>query len=189
MTTIYFVRHAEPDYNNRDDLKRPLTEKGKNDAKLVDKYLEDKQVEIVLSSPFFRAIETVNGFADKINRNIIIVDDFKERKVDNCWIENFDEFAMKQWNDFDYKLSDGECLREVQQRNITALKKVISEYMNKNIVIGSHGTALSTIINYYDRTFEYNDFNEIRTLMPWIVKFTFESEQCLSIEKINLFVL
>jgi len=38
--------------------------------------------------------------------------------VGNVWIEDFNSFAKKQWEDFDYKLSDGESLREVQNRNI-----------------------------------------------------------------------
>ncbi|HWT73517.1 MAG TPA: histidine phosphatase family protein [Mobilitalea sp.] len=37
---------------------------------------------------------------------------------------------------------------DVQERNINALMRVIEEYQGKNIVIGSHGTALSTIISY-----------------------------------------
>jgi len=86
-------------------------------------------------------------------------------------------------------LSDGESLREVQERNVAALKRVLVEYQNRNIVIGSHGTALSTLINYYDETYGYDDFNEIRMLMPWIVKFTFESEQFVGIEKVNVFDL
>ncbi len=184
MTTVYFVRHAEPDYNNHDDLTRPLTEKGKRDVELVNRFLENKEINIVLSSPFRRAIETVRGFSDLIKSEVIVVDDFRERRVDSCWIEDFNEFSMKQWNDFDYKLRDGECLREVQQRNIAALKQVLVEYENKNVVIGSHGTAISTIINYYDETYGHNEFNEIRMLMPWIVKF--ELEQCVGIEKIKL---
>ncbi len=28
MTHIYFIRHAEPNYKNHDDLNRELTEKG-----------------------------------------------------------------------------------------------------------------------------------------------------------------
>lgn len=186
MTIIYFVRHAEPDFNNHNDLTRPLTEKGKRDVALVNQFLEDKQIDIILSSPFIRAIDTVKVFSDKINKEVQIVDGFRERKVDRCWIENFNEFSMKQWEDFEYKLNDGESLREVQNRNITSLKIVLADYQNKNIVIGSHGTALSTIINYYDPTYGYNEFNEIRGLMPWIVKFTFDTERCIGIEKINV---
>jgi len=80
--------------------------------------------------------------------------------VGNVWIEDFNSFAKKQWEDFDYKLSDGESLREVQNRNIKALNEVLRMYEGKNIVIGTHGTALSTIINYYDSTYGYDDLNE-----------------------------
>lgn len=71
---------------------------------------------------------------------------------------------------FDYKLSDGESLREVQNRNIKALNEVLRMYEGKNIVIGTHGTALSTIINYYDSTYGYDDFERMKLIMPWIVK-------------------
>lgn len=181
MTTIYFIRHAEPDYNNHDDFTRPLTDKGRRDAKQLAKYFEDKQIDMVLSSPYCCAVETVKGIAEMIHSEVIIIEDFRERKVDSCWIEDFNGFVKKQWEDFDYKLSDGECLREVQQRNIVALHKVLVEYPNKKLVIGSHGTALSTILNYYDSSFGYDDFNKIRALMPWVVKMSFEAEQCIEI--------
>jgi len=35
---------------------------------------------------------------------------------------------------------------------------IISDNVNGNIVIGTHGTALSTIINYYDVSFKYEEF-------------------------------
>ena len=114
--------------------------------------------------------------------------DFRERKVGSTWIENFDSFCKKQWEDFDFKLLDGESLQEVQKRNISALNKILETYAEKNVVIGSHGTALSTIINYYDSSFGYNEFEEIKNLMPWIVKFSFERNKCLEIQKYNLFL-
>lgn len=187
MTHIYFVRHAEPNYNNHDDYSRELSEKGLSDRKLVTSFLTDKSIDIVLSSPFKRAVDTVKDFADAYGHEIETIDDFRERKVDNCWIDDFYSFAKKQWKDFDYKLSDGETLHEVQERNISALKQVLMTYANKNIVIGSHGTALSTIINFFQPTFGFADFETIRTLMPWIVHFEFEGERCVKIEGINLF--
>ena len=64
---------------------------------------------------------------------------------------------------------------------------MLTFYKGKNIVVGSHGTALSTIINYYDKTFGYSEFNKIRYLMPWIVEFAFEENICVNIQKYNLF--
>jgi len=187
VTTIYFVRHAEPNYENHDDILRELSSKGLKDRKLVTDFLMDKQIDIVLSSPYKRAIDTVRDFADAKGIKITIIEEFKERRVDSEWIDDFNSFCKKQWEDFSYKLSDGECLAEVQKRNVLALSDVLEQYRNKKIVVGSHGTALSTIINYYDKNFGYSDFNKIRYLMPWIVEFTFEDKKCNNIKKHNLF--
>lgn len=186
-TTVYFVRHATSDHSNKDERTRGLTEKGLQDCQLVTEYLKDKSIDCLFSSPYQRSILTIQDFANKSELDIEFIEDFRERKVDSGWIENFEEFAKMQWHDFNYKLSDGETLHEVQNRNIHALKRLIKEYKNKNIAIGTHGTALSTIINYYQPTFQFDDFWIIVDIMPWIVKMTFDDEICLSIESINLF--
>lgn len=187
MTNVYFVRHAEPNYDNHDDMTRELSEKGLKDRTLVTEFLLDKQIDAVLSSPFMRAVDTVRDFAERQGHEIEIIADFRERRIDNCWIEDFKGFCKKQWEDFSYKLSDGECLREVQTRNIAALKDLLKRYAGKNVVVGSHGTALSTLINYYDHSFGYAQFEKIRGLMPWIVQFCFEGEDCVDIRKYNVF--
>ena len=187
MTTVYFVRHAEPNYNNHDDRQRELSAKGMEDRKRVSAYLADKGIDAVLSSPYKRAVDTVRYFAESRKLPIRVVEDFRERKVDSGWIEDFDGFCKRQWADFSYRLTDGETLAQVQARNVTALAEVLREYAGKNIVIGSHGTALSTVIHFYDPSFGYEDFLAIKSLMPWIVKFSFEGDRLLGMEEIDLF--
>lgn len=186
MTTVYFVRHAEPNYENHNDINRELTWKGKEDRKLVTAFFSDKRVDAILSSPYKRAIQTVEHLADSLGVKVTLVADFRERKVDSGWIENFDGFAAKQWEDFTYKMSDGESLQEVQRRNIRALNDILEEYKGQTLVIGSHGTALSTIVNYYDSNFRYADFQRIQHLMPWIVMFEFVDKKCLTIAEFNI---
>lgn len=187
-TTIYFVRHATPNFNNHDDLTRELTPQGLEDRKLVTEFLWDKDIEAALSSPYKRAFDTIKEFADARGLEIQIIDDFRERKVDNQWVKDMKRFCKRQWRDFDYKLPEGESLNEAQRRNIRALKQVLEMHHGKNVIIGSHGTALSTIINYFDNTFGYNEFEEIRNLMPWIVCFIFDGDKCVEINKYNLFL-
>lgn len=187
MTTVYFVRHAEPNYNNHDDRQRELSEKGMEDRKRVSAYLADKGIDAVLSSPYKRAVDTVSHFSESRKLPIRVVEDFRERKVDSGWIEDFDGFCKRQWADFSYRLTDGETLAQVQSRNVSALGAVLREYAGKNIVIGSHGTALSTVIHFYDPSFGYEDFLAIKSVMPWIVKFSFEGDRFLGMEEIDLF--
>ena len=186
MTTLYFIRHAEPDYSNHNDRERTLTQKGKEDRTLVTNYLSDKNIDVVLSSPYARAVDTVKHFADTYGYSIGMEEAFRERKIDSVWIEDFTTFTKMQWNDFNYKLSDGECLREVQVRNIQAVMKLLRVYEDKNIVIGSHGTALSTILNYFNPSFSFEEFQRIRGIMPWIVKITFRKDTVISIEEIDV---
>lgn len=186
MTKIYFVRHAQPDFSVLDDLTRPLNEKGVDDTKKVTDFLLDKSITKVYSSPFKRAVDTIKDFADKLSLVIHIIEDFRERKIDDGWIEDFNSFAKNQWDDFEYRLPQGECLKEVQERNINALHKVIKENMDENIVIGTHGTALSTILNYYDKKFDYNDFKRIKNLMPFIVCIEFDGMNFVSAKEFIL---
>ena len=186
MTTVYFIRHAQPNYENHDDFSRELSPKGLQDRLLVTDFLMNKRIDAVLSSPFKRAVDTVRDFAEKVGLPIETIDDFRERRVDSGWIEDFDAFSRMQWADFTYKRSDGESLAEVQQRNIRALEWVLEQYAGQNIVIGSHGTALSTIINHYDPSFDYTDFKRIKGLMPWVVQFDFEGTAVVAIHQCDL---
>lgn len=183
-TTVYFVRHAEPNYQNHDDIQRELTPKGWEDRELVTDYLSDKDIDVVFSSPYKRAYDTVVHFAESVDLEIIVSEDFRERRVSDEWIEDFSSFSKKQWEDFHYKMPGGECLDEVQRRNIIELETILSEYPSKRIVVGSHGAALSTIIHYYDSSFSFEDFERIRSLMPWIVKFTFVGKNCIQVQEV-----
>jgi 2,3-bisphosphoglycerate-dependent phosphoglycerate mutase len=186
MTKVYFVRHAKPDFSVKDDLLRPLTEEAMEERKKVTEFLTDKDIKRVFSSPYKRAIDTIKHFAESMNLNIDIIDDFRERKVDNVWIEDFNTFTKEQWIDFNYKLDNGECLYEVQNRNIRALMQILAVNAEHNIVIGSHGTALSTIINYFNKEFGDADFERIKDLMPFIVCFTFEGQAMINVEEFIL---
>jgi len=190
MTTVYFIRHAESDISVRDGRIRPLTEKGLADRKLVTEFLQDKNIDAVLSSPFKRAVDTVADFAEKNGFKIEIVEAFRERKGDSDMDRNnfdFDAFNKRQWADFSYTLSDGECIAEVQKRNISALNDVLFRYRNKNIVIGTHGMALSAIINNYDNTYNFDDFMAMLYINPWVVRMDFNDDGCICIKKIDLF--
>lgn len=74
---------------------------------------------------------------------------FRERKAG----VKSGEYLEKRWDDFNFCEINGENLASVQLRNMEALSEVLKKHPNKKIVIGTHGTALSTILNYYDPTF------------------------------------
>ena len=170
-TNIIFVRHAQSQYGE-DDRIRPLTEAGLQSREVVVETLKGLQIDGFLSSPYKRSVDTIRPAADFFGMTIETDERFRERKVgtwDDGWLE-------KRWADFSCAEEGGECLASVQSRNVEALKEVLSVYAGKTVVIGTHGTALSAILNYYDSSFGLNDFLRIVGWMPYIVELVFEGE-------------
>lgn len=186
MTIIYYVRHARPNYENHDDFLRELTKEGVESSQRVCEYLKDKKITAIYSSPYRRAVDTIEPFAKSAKLDIQVKEEFRERKITSVWIGDFVTYSKQQWKDFSYKLPEGECLAEVQQRNIKALQEVLESHEGQNVVIGGHGTALSTILNYYDRYFGYEQFEQIKNIMPLIVLISFEGTKCVGYEFVEV---
>jgi 2,3-bisphosphoglycerate-dependent phosphoglycerate mutase len=68
----------------------------------------------------------------------------------------------------------------VQRRNMEALKEILAANEGNTLVIGTHGTALSTILNYYDKDFGCEDFLRIIDWMPYIIELDFEGDKLIS---------
>ena len=173
-TKIIFVRHAQADYGV-DDRIRPLTEDGLKSREVVVDTLKDFHIDAFLSSPYKRSRDTIQTAADHFGMPIETDERFRERQVgtwDDGWLE-------KRWADFSCAEEGGECLSSVQKRNIEALQDVLAKYAGKTVVIGTHGTALSTILNYYDSSFGLDDFLKIVGWRPYIIELTFEGDKLI----------
>ncbi|MXQ49430.1 histidine phosphatase family protein [Streptococcus pneumoniae] len=184
--TIYLIRHAEPNYNNHQDDERELTAEGLQDCQLLLDYFKDITIDRIYSSPFKRALQTIDELAKEKNLPIQIKENFRERKIDDVWIGDFNTFSQRQWQDFNYKLAKGESLQEVQDRNIQQLQEILKE-QETSIIISSHGTAISTILNYYDYQFTFDNFQAIKQLMPFLATLSFENGKLQDFSIRNLF--
>jgi 2,3-bisphosphoglycerate-dependent phosphoglycerate mutase len=185
-TKVYFIRHAKPDISIKNNMTRPLLSEGIEKSKELVKIFTEIKIDYIYSSPYKRAIQTIEPIAENKKIKIEIKNDFREGKMSNNWIDNYEEFIKNHWNDFSYKLTDGESLNEVQERNIKELEKILSKNTGKTVIIGTHGTALSAIINYYDKTFLYNNFMEIVNIMPYIIEIEYENNKYIKRNEIKM---
>ena len=178
MVKIYFVRHAQPDFSHQTDLTRPLTTEGKKDAEAITEFFKGKSVDAFYCSPYKRSLDTIKGAADFHKKEIIMDYRLRERgKGPNG--NNYGMF-QKRWADHDYHEEGGESIGMVQKRNMEALKEILRANDGKTLVIGTHGTALSTILNYYNNDFGCEDFLRIIDWMPYIIELDFEGDKLVS---------
>ncbi|MBO4907874.1 MAG: histidine phosphatase family protein [Lachnospiraceae bacterium] len=176
MTNIIFVRHAQSVYGE-DDRTRPLSEAGLKDREIVLDTLKDGKIDAFLSSPYKRSIDTIKPASEHFGMDIITDERLRERKAGS-----YEEGLLeKRWQDFSFAEECGECLNSVQKRNIEALTDILDKYKGKTIVIGTHGTALSTILHHYNNDFGVKDFLRIVNWMPYIVELRFNNNELVEL--------
>lgn len=177
MTKVYFVRHAQPEHAWEDDRTRPLTEEGKRDCAIVLEFLKDKKIDKFYCSPYKRSMDTIADAAAFFGKEIITDERLREREKGPGG--NNHGMFQKRWTDHDYHEEGGESIAMVQKRNMEALHEILWANRDKEIVIGTHGTALSTILNFYDSSFGCEDFLRIIDWMPYVVELNFEGDKCV----------
>jgi 2,3-bisphosphoglycerate-dependent phosphoglycerate mutase len=159
MTKVYFVRHAQPDYAWKDDRTMPLTVEGREDSRKVLEFLPDKKIDSFYCSPYKRSMDTIEE----------IITDERLRERESGRNGNHHGMFRRRWEDHGFHEEGGESIAMVQDRNVTALKDILQKNDGRNIVIGTHGTALSSILNHYDSGFNCDCFLRILDWMPYII--------------------
>jgi len=182
MTSVYFVRHAQPEHNWEDDRTRPLTAEGHVDCKKVSETLRDVAMGYAISSPYLRSRNTIKECAE--GNKIIIHSDERLRERQKGQEGNQYGMFQKRWADMDFHEEGGESLHMVQSRNMEALFEVLENHCGEKIIFGTHGTALSSILNYYDPLFGCDSFLRIIDFMPYIIRLDFDGTQCIGKEEL-----
>ncbi|MBR6873550.1 MAG: histidine phosphatase family protein [Ruminococcus sp.] len=176
MTTVYFVRHAQPDPSSGNNPEFPLTAQGQKDALLVRDVLGDKDIRAVYSSSYIRAVMTVEPFAQSKGLEVIKEYGLRERTAGK-WQDGFADYAeyiSRQINDYSCKAEGGESLDEVQQRCMAVVSRIVDAHDGEAVAVGIHGMALSTVLKYFFPHFGERDFLQIVDLMPLVLRLDIE---------------
>lgn len=182
MTQIYFVRHAHSVYTP-EERERPLSEKGRNDAQSVAELLKEEKIDVVISSPYKRAIQTVQGVANQFQLSMKIEEDLRERLLSKEQVEDFEEAIMKVWENPAFSFEGGESNDIAQKRGVKCIQNILKQYKGKNIVVGTHGNIMVLIMNYFDSTYDYHFWKTLD--MPDVYKLTFNEESLLSTARVE----
>ncbi|RDU36872.1 histidine phosphatase family protein [Neobacillus piezotolerans] len=180
-TTIYFVRHAHTEYTP-DELGRPLSVRGKKDAERVAELLKNKNISVVLSSPYMRAVETVAGVAKAIGTEIKTIEGFRERLLSGQSVDDFSTAIQKVWKDEEFAWEGGESNKDAQARGVAALNHVLDIYKGETIAIGTHGNIMAIIMNHFSEEYGFEFWNNLE--MPDIYKLSFEGLELAEVQRV-----
>ena len=148
------LKDINNDYNNESlqlqNEKIPLSIEGEELASNISKEEELQSIDVVISSNYVRAMATAKYISNANNVNLIVNSAFGERRFGiNSWDELPSNFGLRQNDDENYKMGDGESQKEVRERVYRALIDVIDEYKDKRVVIVSHGSAILWLLKQW----------------------------------------
>ncbi|QSF42563.1 histidine phosphatase family protein [Paenibacillus tianjinensis] len=161
-TSIYMVRHGESPVNesSKNERTRGLTEKGKRDAHQVTELLKQEDIEVFVSSPYLRAILTIEDLAGVSGQEVQLYEDLKERIFLNEDIRLPDEELVplleRSFIDPDFSLPGGESNAGCQNRAVAVVEELLMNYDGRKIALGTHGAVMTLIMNHYDNKYDLN---------------------------------
>lgn len=149
---VILVRHAEPvppgsaGWEDRDD-DRPLTEEGQRAAEELAHELEAFQLHAVYSSPYARAVATVEPTARRRMMKVNVLPDFRERRLTHEQLDDWRDHLQRSWEEPDYRLPGAESSREAQVRARAQLDLLRSRHAaGGSVLVGSHGNLISLLL-------------------------------------------
>lgn len=158
MSLIYLVRHGETSWNRKEVFRGrkdiALSERGKKEAEAIAGALLKEEIDFIISSPLKRARETATPLA-RIKKLKLIVDEGLIDMDFGLW-EGLTLQEVKArypalyalWKNHPerVKFPEGESLKTVQKRAMSALERVTKTRKNNNGVVVTHRVVAKVIL-------------------------------------------
>ncbi|ENJ6138723.1 MULTISPECIES: histidine phosphatase family protein [Bacillus] len=185
-TYIYMVRHGESPKLDGGERTSGLTEKGSLDVHKVTDILKTEGIDTFISSPYKRAVLTIEKTANLYEREILIYENLKE-----CMFSSGDQvisdkevypLVQKMFSNPGYALAEGESYADCQRRVVKVLKEILMDFQGQKIVIGTHGLVMTLMMNYFDKQYGFEFL--MNTSKPDIYKMEFKEKQLMNVERL-----
>ena len=147
---LYVVRHGQTLHNQlglvQGSTESDLSEKGIEDAKELRELVSKLNIDVVISSPLKRALDTAKIITDN-KYNIIIDDRLIERNYGLGEGKPVDEeLTIKYW---DFKLNtdinEVEKVQDLMFRIVEFIEDIRNKYEDKNVLVVAHSAILRAI--------------------------------------------
>jgi broad specificity phosphatase PhoE len=155
MTTVYLARHGESDWNVerrwQGHADRPLTERGREQARELAARLADVDLDAVYASDLRRAWETAEAVAAFRGLEVVRLPELREVDVGSWSGSTRDECAERfpvafaRWQAGGSGWDDGESYEAMGERVVSAIRRLAAEHPGGAILVVSHGGPIRAV--------------------------------------------
>ena len=170
-TVLYLLRHADSDASPHvPEPKWPLTGRGRHQAQALAESLATLGVDVIYSSPYRRAIKTVEPFARRLRLPVRLDPRFRERRLTDQWLDDHPKAVERVWSDFQLALPGGESSAACQRRMVQGLTDVQVRHPDRRLLVSSHGNAIGLYLNHLDDRFGFDTWQAMQKPDLFVVR-------------------
>ncbi|MDF2938702.1 MAG: histidine phosphatase family protein [Paenibacillaceae bacterium] len=178
-TNIYLIRHGQSPKNEGNERTRGLTDTGIADADRTARLLREEGIKVFYSSPYQRAMLTVEPLAQLCGQQIIPLEALKETVFlgGDAILPDEEVYPTveRMFREPDYALAGGESLAVAKERVMAALQGILEAHAGQRIAIGTHGMVMALMMGHYDSRYDYHFLR--KTSKPDVYRMTFHGDQ------------
>jgi 2,3-bisphosphoglycerate-dependent phosphoglycerate mutase len=146
MAQLLLIRHCQ---GSGQSPEAPLTEAGLRQAERLAEFLQELEVDLIVSSPYRRALETIAPLARQRNLPVRQERRLRERELAAGPLPNWLEHIERSFTDPDYRHPTGESGRAAQERGWAALDDILAGDCSLPAVV-THGNLLALVLRRVD---------------------------------------
>jgi 2,3-bisphosphoglycerate-dependent phosphoglycerate mutase len=151
--TVYLVRHCQA---TGQELDAELTEEGKEQAKELMRFFEKRNIKHIISSPFTRAIQSIEPTADSRGLQVEIDDRLAEHRLISKNIKDWLERLEESFRDMDLKMAGGESSREITKGGMEVL-----EAATDGTILATHSNMMGLLLIRIDGMYGFKEWKEL----------------------------
>lgn len=157
LKKIYIIRHCEA---KGQPSEAQLTERGFKQALDVSEFFSEIKIDRIISSPYKRAIQSIQPLAKRLNVEIEIDRKLTERVLSTENLSDWSEKLRTTFENVELKFEGGESSQEAMKRIVEIVEEVFNSE-SENTIIVTHGNLLSLLLKYYNENFGFDDWQNL----------------------------
>ncbi|HSJ38029.1 MAG TPA: histidine phosphatase family protein [Planococcus sp. (in: firmicutes)] len=151
--TLYLIRHCRATGQAPD---AELTEEGMQQAEALIRFFKDVEIGHVISSPFTRAIQSIEPLAAARDLPIQIDDRLAERVLSTEDLPDWMEKLEQSFADLELKFEGGESAQEAAERGAAVLAEAPI-----NAVLVTHGNMMGLLLKKFEEAYGFDEWKAL----------------------------
>lgn len=178
LKNIYLIRHCEAEGQPSE---AQLTERGHNQAIQLTEFFSNVKIDRIISSPFTRAIQSIQPLAERLNVEIEINSQLSERVLSTENLPDWFEKLRVSFDELELKFEGGESSQEAMNRIVEVVEAVFNSEAVNTIMV-THGNLMALLLKYFNDDFGFDDWRNLSN--PDVFLLTCESSNKVTVKRV-----